>query len=178
MSQLFEWAEVSLRSAAVYLVLLLVLRIAGKRYAGQLSPHDFVLMLLIANAVQAAMVGPSVSLASGLIAAATLVLINVVLTRFVIHHRQLGPLVSGVPTLLIHNGHVLYTHLEREGILPEELEAQLRAHGYENADNVKIAIQETDGSISVIGFGPLNERRLPALPSTRERRRALEVKVH
>lgn len=95
-----------------------------------------------------------------------------------IHHRQLGPLVSGVPTLLIHNGHILHEHLQREGILPDELEAQLRAHGYENADNVKIAIQETDGSISVIGFGPLNERRLPALPSTRERRRAFDASVH
>lgn len=158
-----ELVEVALRSGAVYLALITFLRVAGKRHTAQLSPHDVVLVLLVANAVQNAMVGSSVSLEAGLVAAATLILLNVALARFVLHNRRIAPLLAGKPTLLIHNGVIQSDALERERILTDELEAQLRRHGYERADQVKIAIQEIDGSISVIGFGTLDERRLPPL---------------
>ncbi|MCK6591607.1 MAG: DUF421 domain-containing protein [Polyangiaceae bacterium] len=155
--------EVALRSGAVYLMLLVLLRAAGKRHTAQLSPHDAVLMLLIANAVQSAMIGSNVTLWAGLVAVATLILLNVVIARLVLRNRRFAPLLAGKPTLLIHNG-LIQTHaLEREGILIDELEAQLRRHGYERLEQVKIAVQETDGSISVIGFGPIDERRLPRL---------------
>lgn len=164
MPQLPEWLDVVLRSGVIYLFIVGLLRLAGKRHAGQLSAHDLVVMLLVANAVQTAMVGPSVSLGAGLAAATVLIALNVALSRFVLRHRRLRPLIVGVPTLLIHNGAVISENLERERITAEELEAQLRAHGYESTGEVKTAVQETDGSISVIGFA-LVERRLPALPS-------------
>jgi len=156
-------AEVALRAGAVYLALLILLRIAGKRHTAQLAPHDVVLILLVANAAQNAMVGTNFSLEAGLVAAATLILLNVFLARFVLHNRRFAPLLAGKPTLLIHNGVVQSGALEQERILIDELEAQLRRHGFERADQVKIAIQEIDGSISVIGFGAVDERRLPPL---------------
>lgn len=158
-----ELLEVALRSAVVYLALIVFLRIAGKRQTAPLSPHDVVLILLIANAVQNAMVGSSVSLEAGLMAAATLILLNVVIARFVLRNRRFAPLLAGKPTLLIHNGIIQSHALEQAQILVDELEAQLREHGFERPDQVKIAIQEIDGSISVIGFAELTERRLPPL---------------
>jgi len=158
-----ELVEVAIRSGVVYLALITFLRVAGKRHTAQLSPHDVVLVLLVANAVQNAMVGSSVSLEAGLVAAATLILLNVALARFVLHNRRIAPLLGGKPTLLIHNGVIQGHALEHERILVDELEAQLRGHGYERPDQVKIAIQEIDGSISVIGFGAVDERRLPPL---------------
>lgn len=159
--QVPDLIEVAARSAIVYLVLLGLLRLAGKRHAGQLSPHDLVLILLISNAVQNAMVGANISLVGGLAASAVLVLLNLLISRFVLRHRRLLRLLAGEPTLLIHNGVVLANNLEREGILPEELEAQIRAHGFESTDQIKTAVQECDGSISVIGFGTHWEMRLP-----------------
>ena len=163
MPPLAEWLDVSLRSAAVYLALLAGLRLAGKRHAGQLSPHDFVLILLVSNAVQNAMVGENMTLHGGLVAAGTLIVLNTLISRFVLHNRRLEHLVAGQPTLLVHNGVVVWEHLEREGIRPDELDAQLRAHGFDRPDEVKSAVQECDGTISVIGFGSRQELRMPAI---------------
>lgn len=157
-----ELIDVCLRSAVVYLTLLAALRLAGKRHSGQLSPHDFVLILLVSNAVQTAMVGQDTTLAGGLAAAATLIVLNVLLTRLVIHNQHLAPLLAGHPTLLIHHGQPLTPNLAHEGILIEELEAQVRAHGYESLGEVKVAIQECDGSVSVIGYHG-GEQRMPGM---------------
>lgn len=162
-----DWLDIVSRSAAVYLSLLVGLRLAGKRHAGQLSPHDFVLILLVSNAVQNAMVGTDVSFVGGLAAAATLILVNVVITRFVLHKQRWVRYLAGQPTLLIHNGRVLHEALDREGILIDELQAQIRGHGFEGSHQVKSAVEECDGSISVIGFGPVAEYRLPPLRSGR-----------
>lgn len=108
-----SWLEVSLRSSAVYLALVLMLRLAGKRHAGQLSPHDLVVMVLVSSAVQNAMVGGSTSVLDGLAAAGTLVCLNMALSRLVLHSTRWRPLVAGTPTLLIHNGSVLAENLGR-----------------------------------------------------------------
>ena len=165
-----SWLDVTVRSAVVYLALLAGLRLAGKRHSGNLSPHDLVLMLLVSNAVQNAMVGNDPSLVGGLAAAATLIVLNVMITRLVLHHRRWGPLLAGTPTMLIYNGQILQEHLEKEEILTSELEAQIRAHGFEDASAVKLAVEECDGSISVIGFGTgIKEHKLPPIPSRRNR---------
>lgn len=165
-----SWLDVTLRSTIVYAVLLAGLRLAGKRHSGNLSPHDLVLMLLVSNAVQNAMVGTDATLAGGIVAAATLIVLNVLITRLVLHHRHWGPLFAGTPTMLIYNGQVLHDHLQKEEILPAELEAQIRAHGFEDATAVRLAVEECDGSISVIGFGAgVKEQKLPPIPSRRNR---------
>ena len=153
--------SVALRCAVVYLTLLGALRLAGKRHAGQVSPHDLVVMLLVANGVQNAMVGGDTSLAAGLVAAGTLLALNVAITRLIVRGVRLGPLIAARPSLLIHNGLPILDQLSREGILLEELEAKVRGRGFVSLEEVRFAVQESDGSISVIGFEETRELRLP-----------------
>jgi uncharacterized membrane protein YcaP (DUF421 family) len=164
-----ELYEIVIRSSLVYLCILAALRAVGKRHVGQLSIVDFVLVLLVSNAVQSAMVGRGDSVPGGLVAAATLILINVVLTRLVIRSERLGSFLEGEPTLLIRDGQVLENHLQRECIRRAELEAVIREHGFEDVSCIKQAILEIDGSISVIPSGEQpRERSLP--PAHRHRR--------
>ena len=95
------------RTLVVYVALLAMLRVLGKRHVGQLSLFDFVLVLLISNAVQNAMVGPDSSLTGGLLAAVVLVAMNALLSRFAIGHKHFGALLEGEPTLLIRDGLIL-----------------------------------------------------------------------
>ena len=138
------------RSVIIYLVVLIGLRIAGKRHVAQLSIFDFVLILLISNAVQNAMVGPDTSVGGGIVAAISLIVINYLLTLVLYRFRKADLVIEGTPTLLIHNGHVLASHLEKEKIAEDELLRVIREHGIEHVDDVKIAIMELDGTISVI----------------------------
>jgi uncharacterized membrane protein YcaP (DUF421 family) len=152
------------RSAMVYLAILAALRTAGKRHVAQLSIVDFVLVLLVSNAVQNAMVGDDNTLPGGLAAAFTLVAINVLLTRLVLRNERLGYFLEGEPTLLVRNGQVLDNHLQRECIRRSELEAAIREHGFRDVSCVKQAILEIDGSISVVPYNDHpEERRLPPL---------------
>lgn len=160
-----------LRSVVVYGSVVIGLRLAGKRHVGQLSIVDFVLVLLVSNAVQNAMVGPDTSLAGGLVAAATLILVNLFLTRIVLKSARVGSFIEGEPSLLVRNGQILDDHLAREGIRPQELEAAIREHGFDDVRQCRSVIEEIDGSISVVPFEPdgskkpLQEHRLPPLPS-------------
>ncbi len=152
------------RSALVYVAIVVALRFAGKRHMAQLSVVDFVLVLLVANAVQNAMVGDDTSLLGGLTAAAVLVAVNVVATRLVLSRPRLGGLIEGEPTLLVRDGRALAGHLTREGVREAELLAAVREHGYADLTEVRQAVLEADGSISVVPFGPHpEERRLPPI---------------
>src|SRR5437867_8403996 len=97
---------VVLRSVVVYAVLLVLLRLAGKRELGQLTPFDLVVLLVISNAVQNAMVGPDVSLTGGIVAAATLVFLNRLVERLPPRFSWLRQRVTGTPTLLVHDGEI------------------------------------------------------------------------
>jgi uncharacterized membrane protein YcaP (DUF421 family) len=163
-ANLLRLGYLAMRSAIIYLAVLSMLRACGKRHVAQLSIVDFVLVLLVSNAVQNAMVGSDNSVEGGLVAAGTLLLINVWLTRLVVKNERLGCFLEGEPSLLVRDGQVLDNHLAREGIRRAELEAAIREHGFEDVAKVKLAILEIDGSISVVPFsdqGP--ERRLPPL---------------
>ncbi|HZK76416.1 MAG TPA: hypothetical protein VFD13_05855 [Candidatus Kapabacteria bacterium] len=92
------------RSTVVYLVILAGFRLAGKRHISQLSLVDFALILLVSNAVQNAMVGGDTSLLGGIVAATTLILINVLLTKFLFRETKLGRIITGEPRLLVRNG--------------------------------------------------------------------------
>jgi uncharacterized membrane protein YcaP (DUF421 family) len=163
--------ETILRSSIVYLAILAAMRVVGKRHVAQLSIVDFVLVLLVSNAVQNAMVGTDTSLIGGLVAACTLLIINLALTRLVIANEKLGSFLQGEPTLLIRDGRVLDNHLLREGIRRVELLAAIREHGYEDESKVKQAILECDGSISVIPMdNGHKEQRIP--PPARRRKTA------
>src|SRR5438445_10071074 len=111
-----SWYEILLRTAVVYLVVLLLLRLAGKRELGQMTPFDLVVILVISNAVQNAMTGGDNSLIGGVIAATTLVAVNTGFSR--VGHRvpYLKHLFESEPTVLIEGGKLIKRNLERENV--------------------------------------------------------------
>ncbi len=145
--------NIVLRTAAIYLVILIGLRLAGKREIGQMTVFDLVVLLLLANAVQNAMVGPDTSLAGGILASVVLLILNAVVARLRLRWPRLRRIVEGLPTLLVLHGEVIADHLRREGLDQETLEAALREHGVANLSDVEMAVLETDGSISVVPAG-------------------------
>ncbi len=142
--------DVVVRTAVVYLVLLLGLRLMGKRQAGQLTSFDFLLLLLLANAVQNAMTGPDTSLAGGLVSAATLFGATFVVSWVVRHVKRSEHLIEGTPTILIRHGQILTPNLVREGITRDDLLRALREHGVETVEDVRSAVLEVDGTVSVL----------------------------
>jgi uncharacterized membrane protein YcaP (DUF421 family) len=144
------FVDIAVRSAVVYLAIIVGLRLLGKKHMAQLSIPDFVLVLLISNAVQNAMVGNDTSLTGGLIAAATLIVVNYLLSWLLYRFRKSDKVFEGTPTLLIHNGQMINEHLAQEKITVDELEGIIREHGLEDSSKVKNAVMEVDGTISVI----------------------------
>jgi uncharacterized membrane protein YcaP (DUF421 family) len=147
-----------IRTLAVYLVVLAGLRLSGKREIGQMTVFDLVVLLLIANAVQNAMVGPDTSLVGGILAAGVLLLINAVVARLRLRSPRLRSLVEGTPTLLVLHGEVIPEHMRKEGIDEETLLAALREHGVAEISGVEMAVLEIDGSISVVPVGGATTR--------------------
>ena len=142
--------EIALRTTIVYLVILVGLRLFGKRQLGQVSVGDLVMILLIANAVQNAMVGVDVSLIGGLTAALVLLVLNFLVVRG-LGSTPLGERVlEGSPTLLVKDGRMMDAGLRREGLAREEVEVAIREHGIADESGVRAAYLEPDGTISVI----------------------------
>jgi uncharacterized membrane protein YcaP (DUF421 family) len=143
------WSIVA-RTVIIYAALLLGLRLAGKRQLGQMTPFDLVVILLIANAVQNAMVGTDTSVTGGLIAAIVLIAAN----YGIAFARERVPLlrraVEGAPTLLISDGQFVGANLRREGIDEDEVLMAIREHGVGDPAEVKMAVLEVDGSISIV----------------------------
>lgn len=139
------------RSLVVYAVVLVGLRLGGRRELGQLTPFDLVLVLLVANAVQNAMVGSDTTLAGGLIAAATLFTVNAVVARLRLRVPGLRRLVQGDPVVLVQRGEWLDDALRAQGLTRDDVLAALREHG-EVADvsQVELAVLEADGTVSVV----------------------------
>lgn len=142
--------SIAARSALVYLAIFGGLRLAGKRELGQMTVFDLVVILLIANAVQNAMVGPDTSLQGGLLAGAILLVSNRVAAALRLHGRFWGRLLEGTPTVLIQEGRFVEPNLRKEEIDRDDVERVIREHGLESADAVKLAVLETDGSISIV----------------------------
>lgn len=142
--------EIALRTAIVYAVVLIGLRLLGKREVGQMMPLDFVMLLLLANAVQNAMTGPDSSLAGGLIAAITLLVLNLFLTHGLWRHDKIRHFVEGTPTLLIRAGKIIHKNLAKEKITEDDLHQALREYGIASVAEVGLAVLEVDGMISVL----------------------------
>src|SRR5256714_3396058 len=107
-------AEKILRPVVVYAFLIICLRLAGKRELAQLNPFDLVVLLTISNTVQNAIIGEDNSVTGGIIGAATLLLVNHVVVRYLYTHERLERLVEGDATILMENGRVLEDRLRRE----------------------------------------------------------------
>lgn len=144
--------EILLRTSAIYLLILIGVRLSGKREVGQMTPFDLTLLLLLANAVQNAMTGPDTSLAGGAVAAVTLLVLNFVVADFAGLNRRFRKFVQGEPTLLIHNGRLIPAHLAREHITVDEVMRALREHGISRLEDVSLAVLEVDGSVSCLKY--------------------------
>ena len=137
-------------TAAIYLFLIVLLRLFGRRQLGQLTVIDLVVVLLLGSAVETAMIHGDVSLPAGLASVATLLLMNRLLTAVFLRSERLCNLVGGGPVLLVHEGSPVEEHLRRVGMTHADLEEALRARGYHGPADVREAILETDGSVSVV----------------------------
>ncbi|HEX6592024.1 MAG TPA: YetF domain-containing protein [Moraxellaceae bacterium] len=144
------WWEFILRAVVVYLFLLVLLRLTGKRQIGELSPFDLVLLLILSNAVQNSMNAGDNSLIGGLISATVLILLNYGIGQLTFRSRKLEGLIEGRPQLLIHNGQVYQDVLARNQLTQQELETALRQNGCTEVEEVKLAVLEDNGHISVI----------------------------
>lgn len=142
--------ELVLRAVAVYAFLLLMLRLTGKRQVGQLAPFDFVLLLILSNAVQNSMNAGDNSLVGGLVSAATLVALNYFTGLATFRSRRIEKIVDGEPELLIHEGRLFQKALRRAQISEHELYAALRQNGCTTPESVALAMLETNGVISVV----------------------------
>ena len=146
------WA-IAVRTTVVYFLVLLGVKLLGKKEMGQMSAPDLVLVLLLANAVQNAMVGQDSSLGGGLLAAALLLALNRILNTLTYRNRRLETFFCGTPTLLVHNGNIISSHCEREQVTLADIEMAMREHGLDDLRVVKSAVLEPDGSISIIPAG-------------------------
>jgi uncharacterized membrane protein YcaP (DUF421 family) len=147
--------NIALRSLLVYVAVFLGLRLMGKREMGQMTVFDLVVILLIANAVQNAMVGRDSSLQGGILAALVLLIVNRGVGLLRLRGVRWGRLLEGTPTVLVEDGEFIDTHLRKEGLDRGEVEMAIREHGLDSVTAVKLAVLETDGSISIV---PLTSR--------------------
>ena len=156
--------EIVIRSAVVYIAIITGLRILGRQHLGQMTINDFVLVLLISNAVQNAMVGDNTSLigglTAGLTAALTLIIINYLLSTLIFQSSEIRKLLSGEQIILIYDGHFQEDNLKKIKITHDEIESIIREHGSEKVDDIHSAIMETDGTISII---PFSEGKKPVI---------------
>lgn len=155
---------IALRTTIIYLALLVGIRLTGQRQLGQMSGFDLVLLLIIANAVQNAMVGPDTSLVGGLVAAGVLLFWHQVINRLRRSSRTFSRFLAGEGIILINDGVILEAHLHHAGVTQDELLQALREHGVPSIDQVRLAVLEPDGAVSVIRYDDL-------LPGTRPHHR-------
>jgi uncharacterized membrane protein YcaP (DUF421 family) len=150
-------AEKILRPVVVYFFLVIGLRLAGKRELAQLNPFDLVVLLTLSNTVQNAIIGDDNSVTGGIIGAATLLLINFIVVRFLFRHQKLDRLVEGEACLLIEHGKIREDQLTREVLSLQQLEAAAHKQGFDNLSEVECASLEPSGTISFIAKKPAPE---------------------
>ena len=144
------WWLFMLRACVVYFVLLVMIRASGKRTMGQFTPFDMLLVVLLGNAVQNALLGEDTSVAGGLLLAATLISLNWVVGFVSARSQKVEAMIEGSPVLLARNGEIYREVLRRELISRADFDKALREAGCEDVDEVKLAVLETNGHITII----------------------------
>jgi uncharacterized membrane protein YcaP (DUF421 family) len=164
--------QIVLRTGVIYALVLIGVRLSGKREVGQMTPFDLTLLLLLSNSVQNAMTGPDTSLLGGVIAAGTLLILNYVVADLAGGNRRLRKIIEGEPSLLVHDGKVVESHMAREHVSMDELHRALREHGINSCDQVALAVLEVDGSISCLKYDEIN----PSANTHLARRKGIQKK--
>lgn len=142
--------EKVIRSVAVYIFLLFAFRVAGKRQLGQMTAFDLVVLLIISNVIQNALIGNDNSLGGGLLGATAILLLNAVVAWLTFRYKRVERLVEHTPTVLVSHGRILRENLRRERLSLPELRGALRLEGVVSLRDVRYVILEEDGHLSVI----------------------------
>jgi len=150
-------AEKVLRPIVVYAFLIVFLRLAGKRELAQLNPFDLVVLLTISNTVQNAIIGTDDTVTGGLIGAATLLVVNHVVVRYVYSHEGLERVIEGDEDVLIEDGRVLHERLKCELITVTQLTEAAHKQGFQSLDEVERAILEPGGGMCFFAKKPTPE---------------------
>jgi uncharacterized membrane protein YcaP (DUF421 family) len=149
--------EVALRTAIVYVFLVIAIRVSGKREVGQMSVLELIVVLIISDAVQNSMVGDNTSIWSGIVAVIILLGLDIVLREISRRSPGIRKAVEGEPRLLIRDGRLLKRAIEDEGLGLADVRQAIREHGLVGIEDVQMAVLETDGTISVVGRAPEGE---------------------
>jgi uncharacterized membrane protein YcaP (DUF421 family) len=157
MDDLFElampWWQFVLRAGVVYAVLLAMIRLSGKRTMGQFTPFDMVLIVLLGNAVQNSLLGRDTSLVGGLLLAATLISLNWCVAYVTSRSHRAERVVEGVPVVLARDGRLFRSVLRRELVSEDDFNEALRENGQMGLEDVRIALLEANGEISIVRRG-------------------------
>ena len=146
------WWELVLRALAIYVALLIALRIFGKREVGQFTLYDLVFILLVANALQPAITGPDTSVSGGIVLIIALVGANFIVGRLD-RTRRFHNLFTAGPAVIIKDGKYIASVMEREGVTQDECEMAIREHGMADVKEVQLGVLEPDGTISIVPSG-------------------------
>lgn len=149
--------EKILRPILVYIFLVVVLRLAGKRELAQLNPFDLVVLLTLSNTVQNAIIGDDNSLTGGLIGAATLLLVNYIFVRYLYSHPEVDAIVEGRSDMLMEHGKLDKRKLRKDLITLPELEAAAHKQGFDSLEDVDCARIEPGGTISFTAKKPSSD---------------------
>lgn len=141
--------EIALRSFTVFITIIIILRVAGKRDIGEMSPADLVLLLLLSANVHTSLSGDDKSLLGGIIGAIVLMLTNYVLNHFAFKNKKFEKILKGHPEVIISKGDVIDKIAKKHKLSPEQLMLAIRKNGAEKISEVRLAIIEIDGTISV-----------------------------
>jgi uncharacterized membrane protein YcaP (DUF421 family) len=153
--------EIVLRTSVVYVLVLVGIRLTGKREVGQMTPFDLTLLLLLSNSVQNAMTGQDTSLLGGATAAMVLLTLNFLLAEISGINRRFRKMIQGSPALLVHNGQCITAQMAKEHISMDELNRALREHGVACPGDAALAVLEVDGSISVLKYDDVPDQARP-----------------
>jgi uncharacterized membrane protein YcaP (DUF421 family) len=159
LAQVFDYPSldgaltIAAKTAVIYLFLILGLRLLGKRELGQLSLYDLVMVIILGNAVQNAMINNDNTLGGGLVAATVLLALNWSLNRVITRSSRAERFLVGEPILIVHDGKPIRDRMRRQGITMDQLAAALREHGLDHVSDVHMAVLESDGTISVVPRG-------------------------
>lgn len=143
--------NLAIRAVAVYLVVLLLLRISGKRQMGQMNATEFVAILLISNAVQNSMNGGDNSLVGGLFLAMILIGMSTLISYLTFRSKIASTIFEGSPVLLIHKGKLLTENVKKELLSTGEIKTLLRKQGFHKISDIQVAVLEADGTLSITG---------------------------
>jgi len=151
--------EKLLRPVIVYLVLVVLLRIFGKRELAQLNPFDLVVLLSLSNTVQNAIIGDDNSVTGGIIGAFSLLAINWIVVRVLFSSPRLTRMFEGRASVLVRDGCIDRRALERESLSREELLLVIHRQGFEDFDQVRICQLEPNGTFTIESFDPSSEEK-------------------